>query len=168
MGTFLNRPFEHHPLVLFTIALIVQWLAAYLGNYLRKRREPADVSEREDLNDILGATLSLLALIIGFTFAMAISRYDERNDLEGAEATALDVEYARADLLPADAAAQVRDLLGRYVQQRILFYDVDDPEQLKRIRSDTEKLKTELWSAVTGPAASPARCRSTWRRSRTP
>ncbi len=154
MGTFLNRPFEHHPLVLFTIALIVQWLAAYLGNYLRKRREPADVSEREDLNDILGATLSLLALIIGFTFAMAISRYDERNDLEGAEATALDVEYARADLLPADAAAQVRDLLGRYVQQRILFYDVDDPEQLKRIRSDTEKLKTELWSAVTGPAAS--------------
>jgi hypothetical protein len=59
--------------------------------------------------------LSLLALIIGFTFAMAIGRYEERNDLEGAEVTALSTEYARADLLPADAAAQVRDLLGRYV-----------------------------------------------------
>ena len=132
----------------------MQWLAAYLGNYLRKRREAADVSEREDLNDILGATMSLLALIIGFTFAMAISRHDERSDLEGAEATALGAEYARADLLPADAAARVRDLLGRYVQQRVLFYEVDDPKQLEQIRSATERLKTELWSAVTGPAAS--------------
>jgi hypothetical protein len=154
METFLNRPVEHHPLVLFAIALLVQWLAAYLGNYFRKGGEPADVSEREDLNDILGATLSLLALIIGFTFAMAISRYDERNDLEGAEVTALATEYARADLLPADAAAQVRDLLGRYVQQRILFYEVDDPKELAQIRSDTGRLKTELWSAVTGPASS--------------
>jgi hypothetical protein len=72
----------------------MQWLAAYLGNY---RREAADVSEREDLNDILGVTMSLLALIIGFTFAMAISRYDERDDLEGAETTAIIAEYERAD-----------------------------------------------------------------------
>ena len=98
--------------------------------------------------------MALLALIIGFTFAMAISRYDERDDLEGAEATALSAEYERADLLPADAAARVRDLLGRYVQQRILFYEVDDPEQLEQIQYATERLKTELWSAVTGPAAS--------------
>jgi hypothetical protein len=154
METFLNRPVEYHPLVLFAVALVLQWLAAYLGNYFRRRREPADVSEREDLNDILGATLSLLALIIGFTFAMAISRYDERTDLEGAEVTALSTEFARADLLPADAAAQVRDLLGRYVQQRVLFYEVDDPERLEQIRSETEELKTGLWSAVTGPAAS--------------
>ena len=153
METLLNSPVEHHPLVLLAVALVVQWLAAYLGNYLRKRRETADVSEREDLNDILGATMSLLALIIGFTFAMALSRYDERDDLEGAEAMAISAEYARADLLPADAAAQVHDLLGRYVQQRILFYEVDDPKQLERIRSDTERLKTELWSAVTGVAA---------------
>lgn len=153
METILNRPVEHHPLVLFGVALVVQWFAAYLGDFLSKHRAAVDVSEREDLNDILGATMSLLALIIGFTFAMAISRYDERNDLEDAEATAISAEYARADLLPAGAAVQVRDLLGRYAQQRILFYQVDDPERLKRILSDTEKLRGELWSAVSGAAA---------------
>lgn len=58
--------------------------------------------------------MALLALIIGFTFAMALSRYDARDDLEGAEAMAISEDYARADLLPADAAAQVRDLLCRY------------------------------------------------------
>jgi hypothetical protein len=154
MASILNNPVEHHPLVLLAVALVMQWLAAYLGNYLRKRREAADVSEREDLNDILGATMALLALIIGFTFAMALSRHDARDDLEGSEAMAISAAYTRADLLPADAAARVRDLLGRYVQQRILFYEVDDPKRLEQIRSDTERLKTELWSAVAGVAAS--------------
>ena len=50
------------------------------------------------------------SLIIGFTFAMALSHYDAREDLEGAEAMAISAEYARADLLPADAAAHMRDL----------------------------------------------------------
>ena len=63
METLLNSPVEHHPLVLLAVALVMQWLAAYLGNYLRKRREAADVSEREDLNDILAATMALLALL---------------------------------------------------------------------------------------------------------
>jgi hypothetical protein len=85
---------------------------------------------------------------------MAIGRYDERNDLEGAEVSALSTAYVRADLLPGGAAAQVRDLLGKYAQQRILFYEVDDPKHLEQIRADTERLKSELWSAVTAPAAS--------------
>lgn len=154
MESVLNHPVEHHPLVLFTVVLLAQWLAAYLGDFLSKRRGAVAGPEREDLDAILGASLSLLALIIGFTFAMAISRYDERMSLEDAEATALSSAYLRADLLPPDAAARVRDLLGRYAQQRILFYEVDDPERLRQIRSDTDRLRTQLWSAVTGPAAS--------------
>jgi len=34
METLLNSPVEHHPLVLFAVALVMQWLAAYLGNHL--------------------------------------------------------------------------------------------------------------------------------------
>jgi hypothetical protein len=153
MESILNRPVEHHPLFLFSVALVVQWLGAWLGDSLSKRRKRFEDSEHEDLSAILGATMSLLALIIGFTFAMAIARYDERMDMEDAEAAAISAEYVRADLLPADAAAEVRDLLGRYARQRILFYQVDDPDALKRIRSDTDRLRARLWSAVTGPAA---------------
>jgi hypothetical protein len=156
METIYDRPLEHHPLALFAFALIVQGLGAYLGHILGKRREAVTGSERADLNVILGATMTLLALVIGFTFAMAISRYDERKDLEAAEATAIGAEYQRIDLLPADVAVQVRDLLGQYTLQRILFYGVDDPARLKQIRSGTERLRSELWSAVT-PRATSAR-----------
>lgn len=147
-----DRPFEHHPFALFVASLVLQWLAAYLGHFLRIRRESPRGAERADLVSILGATMTLLALLLGFTFAMAIGHYDERKHLEDAEATAISSAYLRADLLPAEAAAQVRDLLSRYIQQRILFYQANDPGRLRRIRSETERLEAELWSAVVGSA----------------
>ena len=54
---------------------------------------------------VLAATLTLLGLIIGFSFSMAISRYDQRKNYEEAEANAIGTEYVRADLLPAADAA---------------------------------------------------------------
>ena len=148
-----DRPLEHHPLVLFAAVLVVQGIGAYLGHVLGKRANVFAGSER-DLNTILGATMTLLALIIGFTFAMALNRYDQRKDLEVAEATAISAEIARVDLLPTLASSQARELLSRYLQQRILFYQVDDPAQLKQIRADTEQLGAELWSAITGVVSS--------------
>jgi len=145
---FYDRPLEHHPLALVMTVLVAQGLGAYLGHTLGKRGNAFAGSER-DLNAILGATLTLLGLIIGFTFAMALNRYDQRKDLEVAEATAISAEFTRADLLPSDAAAQAHDLLSRYLRQRILFYQADDPAQLQQIRSETERLEAELWSSIT-------------------
>lgn len=149
---FYNRPLEHHPLVLFGVALVLQSIGAFLGHIIRKRRESPFGAERADLSAILAGTMTLLALIIGFTFAMAIGHYDERTNLEEAEAAAISTEHARADLLPAAPAAQVRDALSRYIQDRIRFYQARDPDRLRRIRSDTARLEAELWSAVAGPA----------------
>ena len=78
--------------------------------------------EREDLDTVQTAILTLLALIIGFSFAMAVTRYDQRNNYEEAEANAIGTEYVRADLLPAESAARVRELLKKYLDQRISFY----------------------------------------------
>jgi cytochrome bd-type quinol oxidase subunit 1 len=156
MQTIFNFALGPSPVALLVAALVVQGVAGYLGHRLRRRRESSARAEHSDVQAIIGATMTLLALIIGFTCAMAISRYDERKDLEDAEAIAISTEYTRADLLPANAAAPARDLLGRYARQRILFYQVDDPARLAAILAETERLKTELWSVVAGPAASAA------------
>ena len=97
---------------------------------------------------VLGATLTLLGLIIGFTFSMAISRYEQRKNYEEAEANAIGTEYVRADLLPAADAQRVRTLLANYTDQRILFYRTGDAQQLSRVNADTAQLQTELWSTV--------------------
>jgi hypothetical protein len=78
--------------------------------------------ERDDFNTVLAATLTLLGLIIGFSFSMAVSHYDQRKTYEEAEANAIGTAYLRADLLPAADAAELRDLLRKYTAARIAFY----------------------------------------------
>jgi hypothetical protein len=91
-------------------------------------------------------------LIIGFSFSMATNRYDQRKNFEEGEANAIGTEILRADLLlPADAA-NVRKLLGEYLDQRILFYLNKDDSRRMRIDERTSQLQADLWSAVRGQA----------------
>jgi hypothetical protein len=146
----------NHPPIVLVLALVLQWLAAYAGDVLRERRWRATDAAVGDISTIVGATLTLLALLIGFCFAMAIDRYDQRKNYEEAEANAIGTAYVRADLLPE--AARVRELLAKYTEQRILFYRSKDPAELQRINAVTTKLQHDLWSAVAGsPELSPRR-----------
>jgi len=43
---------------------------------LRRRNSGISEEQKEDLSVILAASLTLLALIIGFSFSMATNRYD--------------------------------------------------------------------------------------------
>jgi hypothetical protein len=104
--------------------------------------------ERDDLSIVINASLTLLALIIGFSFSMAVSRYDQRKNYEEEEANAIGTEYVRADLLPTADAAKVRQLLEQYLDQRLLFYTIRNPRQLGQVDGETAKLQTEMWSTV--------------------
>ncbi len=104
--------------------------------------------EREDFDVVRAASLTLLGLIIGFSFAMALSRYDQRKNLEEAEANAIGTEYLRANLLPADDASRVRELLKRYCDERVSYYVARDELRVGQIDADTAKLQAELWEVV--------------------
>ena len=120
--------------------------------WLGRRRENLDELEREDFGVILAATLTLLALIIGFSFSMAINRYDQRKNYEEEEANATGTDILRANLLPAADATRVKTLLNNYLDERVLFYRASSESQLAPINSTTVRLQTELWSAVQAPA----------------
>src|SRR5947207_12649441 len=132
-----------YPLVIFVLSFLALWLSAHVGSVLRRRRSLKE-EVREDFGVILAATLTLLGLIIGFSFSMAVSRYDQRKNLEEAEANAIGTEFVRADLLPPADAARVRALIRSYVDQRLLFYTTRDSlftprgdEQLRLINDRT-------------------------------
>src|SRR6266550_2160375 len=141
------------PFVVFALALIAQGLAAYVGDVLRKRAHAFKQGERHDFNTVQAATFTLLALIIGFTFSMAVSRYDQRKNLEETEANAIGTEYLRADLLPAGDASRVRELLRRYITERISFYMANNEREIGTINANTQRLQADLWNAVTHVAA---------------
>ncbi len=141
------------PFLLFTISVVALWFSAWLGAFFLRSRAALDDDERQDFETIRAATLTLLALIIGFSFSIAIGRYEQRRGYEEAEANAIGTEYLRADFLPTTDAVKVRGLLRKYVAQRILFYTTDSAQQLQQIDSYTAQLQTDLWSAVQVPAA---------------
>jgi hypothetical protein len=134
------------PFIIFAISLGVLWLSTRVGARLCERRGNLEEDEREDFGVIQAATLTLLGLIIGFTFSMAVSRYDQRKLYEEAEANAIGTEYARADLLPADDAVKVRALLADYLDQRVLFYKGGDENQIRQVNVTTAQMQQDLWS----------------------
>ena len=117
-----------------------------------RRRRKLEEDEREDFNLVIAATLTLLGLIIGFSFSMAVSRYDLRKNYEEAEANAIGTEFVRADLLPAVDAEKVRLLLRQYLDERVMFYRTRDSRELQQINVVTSQLQTDLWNTVKSPA----------------
>jgi hypothetical protein len=142
-----------YPLLVFALSFIMLWLSEQLAwSFIRKKRV-LDEDIRQDLSLLQAASLTLLSLLIGFSFSMAISRYDQRKNYEEEEANAIGTEYVRADLLPVADAAKLRVRLRNYLNQRVLFYMTRDEQELRQINTRTTQLQTELWSAVQVPAA---------------
>ena len=139
------------PYLVFAVSFLVMWLAARIGLFFRKKRN-LEADAYPDFDLVVAATLTLLGLIIGFSFSMAITRYDQRKNCEEAEANAIATEYVRADLLPATNAASVRGLLKEYLHQRILFYRTRDAHELQQINTYTAQLQSDMWFNVRSPS----------------
>src|SRR5262249_52056536 len=142
-----------HPFLILAISLPTFWLFALTGAWLHKRARDFGQDSHDDFQFVLGGTLTLLALIVGFTFSMAVNRYDQRKNYEEQEANAIGTEYVRADLLPSADGAKVRALLRSYLDQRILNYKSRDAQQLRRSDTETARLQIEMWAAVAIPNA---------------
>jgi hypothetical protein len=142
-----------HPLALSLASLVGLMVSARLGVSVARRVQRLEAIDRDDFGLVVGATLTLLGLIIGFTFSMALNRYDQRKSFEEEEANAIGTEYLRADLLPAADAAKVQAQLSTYLQQRIEFYRGSDEALLAANAARTAALQNELWKTVAAAAA---------------
>jgi hypothetical protein len=142
-----------YPILMFAVLLPAFWFAAWVGNSFAKGKQAAGEDDRDEFMFVLGGTLTLLGLIIAFTFSMAVTRYDQRKDYEEQEANAIGTEYVRADLLSAADAPKVRALLKNYLDQRILQYTTGNEQKRRQVEAQIAKLQTEMWSAVVSPSA---------------
>jgi hypothetical protein len=139
-----------HPYFLLFVTFAALWAAAHIGLVFRRRHHDPD-EDTEDFTFIVGATLTLLGLIIGFTFSMAVSRYDQRKNLEEEEANAIGTEYLRVDVLAPADAAKIRSLLKVYLDKRILYYDARDKETITELNAETMQIQNQLWATVITP-----------------
>jgi len=140
-----------YPAYTFLACLILFWLAGIISRVLYRRFHKTE-PDTENYTLLLGAVLSILGLLIGFTFSMAVSRYDMRKNYEEEEANAIGTEWLRLDLLPAEQAANAKPLLRNYLDQRILWYRAHTEEDVAKINTDTNILQDKLWLIVSTQA----------------
>ncbi len=138
----------NYPTVLAILTAILLSTAALLGSRLRRLRKSDDDLDKDEFGVVLGATLTLLGLLIGFSFSMAISRYDQRKDYEEEEANAIGTEYLRADLLPDVARSTVQAQLVEYLDLRIRRYQAHASQDVTELAAKTTQLQNDMWNTV--------------------
>jgi hypothetical protein len=146
-------PLVDWPWLMFAIAFLLLWAVARFGVLVRNWRPGITSAEHSDLDLVRNATFTLLAVILGFSLSMAVSRYDLRKTYEEEEANAIGTEYARLDLLPAEAASATRDLLRDYARLRVIYYSGQAQEELRRAEIATAKLQNEMWDLDSSAAS---------------
>jgi len=109
---------------------------------------------------IEGAFFGLLSLLIAFSFAGAVSRFDKRREMIIEEANDLATAYRRVDLLAPEAQPQMRDLFRAYLDARLSIYRaLPDIDAAKQELARSIDLQRQLWNlAVTstrGPGSHP-------------
>jgi hypothetical protein len=123
-------------------------LLAEVGYRLGRRLyASADDARKSQMDVARGAVLGLLALLMGFTFSMAVARYDTRRRLVVQEANAIGTTWLRAGLLPEAHHQVVRDLLKDYVDVRIRMQaEARDPARVAEGLRKTGEIQSTLWT----------------------
>src|SRR5262245_13458996 len=110
--------YDYSLLSIFLVGLAVVLIASETGWQLGVRAEGRSAN---NISTLESAMLGLLALIIGFTFAMALARFETRREAVVNEANAIGTTALRARLLPQPHRAETLKLLREYVQMRVEY-----------------------------------------------
>jgi hypothetical protein len=142
------------PLWRILLVLVVGLIAAtYAGRFLRRlvRRDTDIPAEKEGAGQegyVVSAVMGLLALLIGFTFAMAIDRYDTRRAQVLLEANAIGTTYLRTQVLDEPHRARIGGLLIAYTDNRILLAEEAPGPRQRSLLAENDRLITDLWTAT--------------------
>jgi len=103
-------------LVIFLIGLAAILVVSEIGWQLGIRTKDGGGS---NITTLESAMLGLLALMLAFTFSMALSRFEARRDALLNEANAIGTTALRARLLPEPHRSETLKLLREYVKIRL-------------------------------------------------
>jgi len=137
--------------LVFLVAMLITgetgfWLA---GKSHFKSTEEAT----ERITSVETAVLGVLGLLLAFTLAMAVSRFDTRRSLVLDEANAIGTAYWRSQAIPAPEGPEISALLRQYVDARLHYFDAGtDAEHLRISRERTAHLQKELWTRAAASA----------------
>lgn len=131
-------------LVLFTLTAIAIERSYRFGIKSKHKNNPAYKSH---VDAVLTSLLSLLALLLAFTFSMALQRYDSRSDAVVDEANAIGTAYLRSALLPSEIRSESARVMREYIGVRVKASSLtlDQITERRELLNKATQLQTVLW-----------------------
>ena len=129
--------------------LLGMFAAAGAGVSLRDRHKRAGKLQQPDSQEgyVVSAMLGLLALLMGFTFALAVDRFETRRVLVLEDSNAIGTAYLRAQLLGEPHRSRLSGLLIAYTDNMVQLAEAQRGKNGELLARD-DRLLTDLWSAT--------------------
>jgi hypothetical protein len=115
--------------------------------YDKRYRSPDKDEESGQEGYLVSGVLGLFALLLGFTFALAVDRFDMRRGFVLEEANAIGTAYLRSQLLEAPHRERLSSLLVSYTDNRLLLAKLEGPPSPDQV-VEHDRLVTGLWQAT--------------------
>ena len=136
---------------IFLIVLATLMIGHEAGVQLRRRLrgDAGDGSSDDGIGgNYLTASLALLALLVAFSFGMAVDRYNSRRSLVNEEANTISTAFRRLQALDEPGRTKLIRMLGPYVEARVAFSRAHTRDQLHQAQARTDLLQPQYWSAI--------------------
>jgi hypothetical protein len=138
---------QTHLLLVALVLIGSMAVAAVVGTIFGARHKSGDETEGQ-VGYVVSAVLGLLALLLGFTFSLAVDRFEARRGLVLQEANAIGTAYLRVQLLEEPHRARMTDIVRRYVDNRVAVAKATERSEQLRMLAINDALVTDLWTAT--------------------
>lgn len=103
---------------------------------------------KDQISTIQTAILTIFTFLLGFTFAMALSRFDNRKQMVVKESNAIGTAVLRSQLLPVNQRAKTNELFKEYVNVEFSITSRANipKEERNKLNREIKRLQDLLWT----------------------
>ena len=117
--SFFELPIYFLLVIIFSLIVFFSWL----GHSYKKRQLEKDANEpKQSARIVEGAAFGMLSLLMGFTFSVAITKFEAQRRILVQEATDIKTAVLRSDMYPDSISHLFRNDFKDYIEERISYY----------------------------------------------
>lgn len=138
------------PQYVIALAIAALLIAANgMGKWAQRFREERSEKKADSHESfVLSSVMGLLALLMGFTFSMAINSFNDRRALVVEEAASIQSAYLDVQSLPAPYRTRMSNGLINYSDVRIAAATATEPSRAQALLRKSEVIQEALWTTA--------------------
>ncbi len=149
----MSHTIEHVNAWVLALGLAVSMLLAWGVGWKRQRRLPLDQAPDPGIK-FTDAGMTLLGLLLGFTFSMSLARHEQRRAMAITDSNAIGDFYTCASLLKEPHRTKLQTVIREYAERRLAITRMSSSEaEFERGVQECEQMHSRMTEIVAAAVA---------------